>query len=89
MEEMRRTMLSQVLDGTARERLSRIAIVKPEKGRAVEDLILKMARSGQLRAKLNEDQLIEMLGQINQTAEAAPKKILVTNFSPFDIDQSS
>ncbi|KAF9147079.1 hypothetical protein BGX20_006759, partial [Mortierella sp. AD010] len=47
MEEMRRTMLVQILDGEARERLSRIAIVKAEKARAVEDLLIRMAQGGQ------------------------------------------
>ena len=67
IEDMRRNMLAQVLDNSARERISRIAIVKPEKARAVEDYILGMARSGRLVSKINESQLIDLLEQMNET----------------------
>ncbi|CAG8613597.1 3347_t:CDS:2 [Cetraspora pellucida] len=57
-EETRQTLLTQILDNEARERLARISIVKAEKARAVEDLLIRMAQSGQLRGKvtlLNHD----------------------------------
>jgi programmed cell death protein 5 len=57
-------MLAQILDNQARERLSRIAMVKPEKARAVEDLLLKTAQRGGLRSKVTEPQLIGLLGEI-------------------------
>jgi programmed cell death protein 5 len=37
--------LAQLLDNVARERLARISIVKPEKARAVEDLLIRMVGS--------------------------------------------
>ena len=49
----------------ARERLSRIAIVKPEKAQALENMILQAAQRGQLGGKVTEDSLIKMLEQIN------------------------
>ena len=64
MEEMRRTMLAQILDNKARERLNRISIVKPEKARGFEDLIIRMARSGQINGKLGEQQIIDLLEQV-------------------------
>ncbi|KAG0224109.1 hypothetical protein BGW42_005317 [Actinomortierella wolfii] len=73
MEEMRRNMLIQILDGEARERLSRIAMVKADKARAVEDLLLRMAQGGQMRSKVTEDQLIELLEQVNQQTETKTK----------------
>ncbi|TPX31460.1 hypothetical protein SmJEL517_g05223 [Synchytrium microbalum] len=73
MEEMRRTMLVQILDNDARERLARISIVKPDKSRAVEDLIIRMAQTGQLRSKVNEKQLIDMLEQINSSSKPETK----------------
>ncbi|ORZ22809.1 PDCD5-related protein [Lobosporangium transversale] len=73
MEEMRRTMLIQILDGEARERLSRIAIVKPDKARAVEDLLIRMAQGGQVRSKITETQLIELLEQVNQQTKSETK----------------
>ncbi|KAF9425733.1 hypothetical protein BGZ76_003093 [Entomortierella beljakovae] len=73
MEEMRRTMLIQILDGEARERLSRIAMVKADKARAVEDLLLRMAQGGQVRSKITEQQLIELLEQVNQQSKSETK----------------
>ncbi|KAI8920415.1 double-stranded DNA-binding domain-containing protein [Entophlyctis helioformis] len=73
MEEMRRNMLYQILDNQARERLARISIVKADKARAVEDMLLRMAQSGQLRSKVNESQLIDFLGQISGQQQTTTK----------------
>ncbi|KNE72975.1 hypothetical protein AMAG_20649 [Allomyces macrogynus ATCC 38327] len=67
---MRKTMLMSVLDNDARERLARIAIVKPQNARAVEDMILRMAQTGQLRGKVGEDQLIDLLGNISESKQS-------------------
>jgi len=66
MEEMRQSMLAQVLTSEARERISRIALVKPEKARAVEDSIIRAAQSGQLASKIDENKLIQMLEQSSE-----------------------
>ncbi|KAG2409851.1 uncharacterized protein HKW66_Vig0005160 [Vigna angularis] len=68
-EERRQMMLSQLLSAEARERLARIALVKPEKARGVEDVILRAAQMGQITEKVSEERLISLLEQINtQTA---------------------
>ncbi|GLT52581.1 hypothetical protein SLA2020_259130 [Shorea laevis] len=64
-EERRQMMLSQVLSSEARERLARIALVKPEKARGVEDVILRSAQMGQVVEKVSEERLISLLEQIN------------------------
>ncbi|RUP44622.1 PDCD5-related protein [Jimgerdemannia flammicorona] len=87
MEEMRRTMLIQILDNTARERLSRIQMVKADKARAVEDLLIRMAQGGQLRQKINEAQLIDLLGQINEQEKGAKETKIVYNRRRFDDDE--
>ncbi|KAJ3056675.1 hypothetical protein HK102_011162, partial [Quaeritorhiza haematococci] len=61
--------LVQILNNDARERLSRIAIVKPDKARAVEDMLIRMAQTGQVREKIGERQLVDMLEQISQTTK--------------------
>ncbi|GAA96593.1 uncharacterized protein L969DRAFT_94947 [Mixia osmundae IAM 14324] len=65
-EEQRRTIMSQILDNQARERLSRINLVKPSKARAIQDILLNMARSGQLRGRVTEEQLIGLLEQVER-----------------------
>nr|XP_011460399.1 PREDICTED: DNA-binding protein DDB_G0278111 isoform X1 [Fragaria vesca subsp. vesca] len=64
-EERRQMMLSQILSSEARERLARIALVKPEKARGVEDVILRAAQMGQIAEKVSEERLISLLEQIN------------------------
>ncbi|KAJ3067488.1 hypothetical protein HDU98_009290 [Podochytrium sp. JEL0797] len=87
MEEMRRTMLIQLLDNSARERLARISIVKQEKARAVEDLLIRMAQGGQIKGKINEAQLIDFLEQLNeQQASKQESKIKITRRNVVDSD---
>ncbi|KAJ7562857.1 hypothetical protein O6H91_03G086800 [Diphasiastrum complanatum] len=51
-EERRQMMLAQIVSSQARERLARIALVKPEKARGVEDVILRSAQYGQITEKI-------------------------------------
>ncbi|RIA80571.1 PDCD5-related protein [Glomus cerebriforme] len=82
IEETRQAMLTQILDNEARERLARISMVKADKARAVEDLLIRMAQTGQLRGKVSESQLIEILEQINQ--QQKPETKIVYNRRKFD-----
>ncbi|KAI8364818.1 PDCD5-related protein [Choanephora cucurbitarum] len=84
MEEMRRNMLYQILDNSARERLGRIQMVKADKARAVEDLLIRMAQSNQLRAKVTEKQLIDLLGQISQQDSSSNQTRIVYNRRQYD-----
>ncbi|KAG6854600.1 hypothetical protein C0991_004202 [Blastosporella zonata] len=63
-EQMRRDLMTTVLDLAARERLSRIALVSPERSKQIEGILLRMAQSGQLRKTVSENQLIELLEQM-------------------------
>jgi programmed cell death protein 5 len=65
-------MLAQILK-RARELLARISIVKSDKARGVEYMIIRMAQSGQIRGKVTEQQLIDMLGPISEQHTAKPK----------------
>jgi programmed cell death protein 5 len=89
MEEMRQSMLTQILDNTARERLNRISIVKPDRARAIEDLIIRMARTGQLGGKLNEKGIIDLLEQIRSSEEESQPKIIINRrrFDDSDDDE--
>ncbi|XP_043700575.1 DNA-binding protein DDB_G0278111 isoform X1 [Telopea speciosissima] len=72
-EEQRQLMLSQILSSDARERLARIALVKPEKARGVEDVILRAAQMGQIVEKVSEEKLISLLEQINSQTSKQTK----------------
>uniref|UniRef100_UPI0037E8C28A programmed cell death protein 5 n=1 Tax=Semicossyphus pulcher TaxID=241346 RepID=UPI0037E8C28A len=73
--EMRNSILAQVLDQSARARLSNLALVKPEKANAVENYLIQMARFGKLGGKISETGLIEILEKVSQQTE---KKTTVT-----------
>jgi len=64
--EMKRDMLATILDSNARERLARIAIVNPKLSGQIEAIIFRTAQSGQLRARMTEEQLIALLEQAEE-----------------------
>ncbi|KAJ1952639.1 hypothetical protein IWQ62_006177 [Dispira parvispora] len=76
MEEMREMMLAQILQTDARERLARIAMVKADKARSIEDMLIRMARMGQLRGKVNDTQLVDLLEQVNEKTKRNEPKIV-------------
>jgi len=83
-EERRAALIQQVLTPEARERLSRIHLVKPEKARAVEDMILRAAQSGQLGGMVDEQNLISLLGQLSKNT--TQPKITIQRKKRFDED---
>ncbi|KAF6765092.1 PDCD5-related protein [Ephemerocybe angulata] len=62
-QQMRRDMLATILDVGARERLSRIAMVSQQRSQQIEGILFRMAQGGQLRNKVTEQQLIDLLDQ--------------------------
>ncbi|KAM9825093.1 programmed cell death protein 5 [Syngnathus typhle] len=73
--EMRNSILSQILDQSARARLNSLALVKPEKARSVENYLIQMAQYGSLAGKISDSGLIEILEKVSKQTE---KKTTVT-----------
>lgn len=89
-EESRRQILGQILDAQARERrefvvrllaatlitraVNRIALVRPERSRAISELLIRMARSGQMRGKVTEQQLLSVLEQVEANERGGADK---------------
>ncbi|XP_050399316.1 programmed cell death protein 5 [Patella vulgata] len=67
--DMKNSILSQVLDQSARTRLNTIAVAKPEKAKMVESMLVQMARTGQIQNKLGEDQLIGLLARVSEQTQ--------------------
>ncbi|KAL8733606.1 MAG: hypothetical protein Q9166_002015 [cf. Caloplaca sp. 2 TL-2023] len=67
--EVRASILSQILQPEAADRLGRIRIVKESRAADVENRLIMLARSGQLRAKVTEEQLKELLGAMAENSE--------------------
>merc|ERR1711988_1461267 len=68
-EEMKNGMLSQLLDQQARARLNTIAVAKPEKAKMVENMLIQMARTGQIQGKLGEAQLKNLLERVSSQTQ--------------------
>lgn len=73
VDDMKNSILSQILDQDARTRLNTLMLGKPEKGRMVESMLVQMARSGQLRSKLGEEELISLLERVGSQKSATVK----------------
>ncbi|XP_063976751.1 programmed cell death protein 5 isoform X2 [Diachasmimorpha longicaudata] len=69
MEDMRNSILTQVLDQSARARLNTLSLGKPEKAKMVEGILLGMAQRGQLPGKMGEKELIGLLESVNQQTQ--------------------
>lgn len=84
--ERRQMMLARVLSSQARERLARIALVKPDKAKGVEDVILRGAQYGQITEKVSEERLIQLLEQINEQTQKSTKVVITRRRNVFDDD---
>ncbi|KAH9977351.1 PDCD5-related protein [Lactifluus volemus] len=70
-EQLRRDLLASALEPAARERLSRIALVSPSRSNQIESILLRMAQTGQLRGRVSEQQLIDLLEQADEAQKKA------------------
>ncbi|KAJ1668848.1 hypothetical protein IW140_000086 [Coemansia sp. RSA 1813] len=81
-EEERQSLLARILDQDARERLGRIAMVKSDLARSVEDMLIRMAKMNQIRKKVTEDELKDMLEEISNKNRQETK--IIVNRKEFD-----
>ncbi|RMZ78410.1 hypothetical protein DV738_g3875, partial [Chaetothyriales sp. CBS 135597] len=67
--EARSSILNQILEPDAADRLARIRMVKESRAQLVEDRLIMIARSGQLSGKVTEQQLKQMLASLSEHEE--------------------
>lgn len=63
-DDQKITVLSQVLETSARERLARVRIVRPERAEQVEQYLVKMVQMGNIRKKVTEDDIVSILDSL-------------------------
>ena len=63
-EEQKKMVLRKILTIEARERLGRIKVARPEIVENIENQLIMLAQSGQLKNKINDEQLRELLSKI-------------------------
>ncbi|CAJ2504516.1 Uu.00g119100.m01.CDS01 [Anthostomella pinea] len=82
--EARQSILNQILHPEAADRLGRIRLVKEQRATDVENRLIMLARTGQLRQKVTEAQLKELLNAVADTKEE--EKIVVNRRKVWDDD---
>ncbi|KAK6952401.1 hypothetical protein Daesc_006937 [Daldinia eschscholtzii] len=80
--EARQSILNQILHPEAADRLGRIRLVKEERATDVENRLIMLARTGQLRQKVTEAQLKELLNAVADNKEE--EKIVVNRRKNWD-----
>ncbi|ABN67521.1 predicted protein [Scheffersomyces stipitis CBS 6054] len=76
-DEARASALSRVLEPSARERLSRVRMVRPERAQQVEQYILRLFQTGSINRKLSEKDIVEILDGISRDSnKQASTKII-------------
>ncbi|KAI1411402.1 double-stranded DNA-binding domain-containing protein [Hypoxylon sp. FL1857] len=80
--EARQSILNQILHPEAADRLGRIRLVKEERATDVENRLIMLARTGQLRQKVTEAQLKELLNAVADNKEE--EKIVVSRRKNWD-----
>ena len=63
-DEQKKAVLRQILTTEARERLGRIKVARPETAENIENQLIMFAQSGQLKNKINDEQLRELLSKM-------------------------
>ncbi len=63
-EEQKKIILRKILTNEARERLGRIKIARPEIVENLENQLIMFAQSGQLKNKINDEQLRQLLKKL-------------------------
>ncbi|KAF2482062.1 double-stranded DNA-binding domain-containing protein [Neohortaea acidophila] len=71
--EARASILSQILEPDAADRLGRIRLVKASRAEDVENRLIMMARSGQLRSRVTEAQLKDILNALSEQQQEVEK----------------
>lgn len=85
-DDMKLSMLSQILETSARERLSRVRIVRPDRADAVEQHIIKLAATGNITRKLSENDIVEILDGISRDEKKQTQSKIVFDRKTTNID---
>ncbi len=85
-DDMKLSMLSQILETSARERLSRVRIVRPDRADAVEQYIIKLAATGNITRKLSENDIVEILDGISRDEKKQTQSKIVFDRKTTNID---
>ncbi|KAM0355705.1 hypothetical protein ACHAPU_000090 [Fusarium lateritium] len=83
-DDARQHVLQQILHPEAADRLGRIRLVKESRAADIENRLITLAQTGQLRQKVTEAQLKELLNAMSESKEE--EKIVVNRRKAWDDD---
>ncbi len=63
-EKQKKQILRTILTTPARERLGRIKVARPEMAESIENQLIMLAQSGELKNKINDEQLRLLLTKL-------------------------
>ncbi len=63
-EEQKHSVLRQILEPEARERLARLRLARPQVAQMVEQQVLMLAQSGRLNSKIDDKTLRQLLARV-------------------------
>lgn len=84
--DRKNNVLSQILDQSARARLNNIGSADPAKMQQIEAFLIQMAQKGQLRGKMNEEALKDVLSQMAEQSQNETK-VVYKRRTVFDSDE--
>ncbi|KAJ4298588.1 hypothetical protein N0V88_003618 [Collariella sp. IMI 366227] len=82
--EARKSILNQILEPEAADRLGRIRLVKEQRATDIENRLIMLAQTGQIRQKVSETQLKELLNAVADNKEE--EKIVVSRRKGWEDD---
>jgi programmed cell death protein 5 len=63
---MREAALRMALTSEARQRLANVKMVRPDLAASIEEYVIQLASSGKLRKPVDDDQVKQMLGALQE-----------------------
>jgi len=84
--EARQHILNQILDPEAADRIGRIRLVKESRATDVENRLIMLARSGQLRQKVTEEQLKDILSAVSEQQQEKERIVISRRKASWDDD---
>ncbi|KAG0128473.1 PDCD5-related protein [Tuber indicum] len=85
-DEARKSIISQILAPEAIDRLGRIAMVKESRARDLENRLIMMARSNQIRQRVTEEDLIALINAIDEKKTTEQKVVFSRRKGVLDDD---
>ncbi|CUS06736.1 unnamed protein product [Tuber aestivum] len=85
-DEARKSIISQILTPEAVDRLGRIAMVKESRARDLENRLIMMARSNQIRQRVTEEDLIALINAIDEKKTTEQKVVFSRRKGVLDDD---